>query len=167
MRQGKKYATKQIPRFSALKKAQQGMAETFEEKVNLLRETFPPFPQADQRDNEEAEYAAPIPRDSPISEEEVTRAELGPKLDKASGTNELRNQCLRIDLKRPKTSLTHLFQVCLDGGYHPRGFKKAGNTLETIIAKLRSEYWAENSRLLAQWMGVRRSRSRKQLWRTY
>ena len=180
---------RQIPKFPVLKKkTQEEVAETFEEKVTVLRDTFfPPPPEADLTDIETMNYPPPIPMKDLVSEEEVVRAVMRSKPDKAPGINGIPNRFLRMVLKELKTTITNLFRACLKLGYHPREFKKAntivlrkpkkedytepksyrpialldtmGKALEGIVAKRLSDY-AENGNMLpVEQMGARRGRS--------
>ena len=71
-----------------------------------------------------------------ITPEEVTAAILKPKPNKAPGVNKILNRFLRQILKVFLPHFTHLFQVCINYGYHPKEFQIA-NTI--VLKKPRKE----------------------------
>ena len=123
---------KPIPKFPPLKKPDGSMAETFNDKIDALRGAFfPPPPEADLVDIEGAEYPAPLTISRTVTQVMVTKAINRPKKDKAPGPNGIPNRFLSIVAAPFAGVFTHLFQACLDVGYHPHKFKEA----KTIILK--------------------------------
>lgn len=180
--------SRQIPKFSVLKKkTQEEVAETFEEKVTVLRDIFfPSSSEADLTDIETMNYSFSISMKDLVSKEEVVRAVMRSKPDKASKINGIPNRFLRMVLEELKTTITHLFRACLKLGYHFREFKKVniivlrkpkkedytepksyrpialldtmGKALNSIVAKRLSDY-AENGNMLSvEQMRARRGR---------
>ena len=180
---------KPLPKFPALKQAaDRQMATTFKEKVSVLRETFfPPPPQADLADIQDANYPDPLSTADMVSKEEVWKAIFRPKEDKALGVNGFPNRFLRVITEKLIGKITHLFQACLRLRYHPREFKKAntvvlkkprkadysepkayrpiallstlGKALEAVIAKRLSDYTERHGLFPTEQMGARRRRS--------
>ena len=179
---------KPLPKFPALKRGDTTMARSFEDKVGVLRKTFfPPPPQADLSDIDNAIYPGPIGMDSRLTEKEVRTAIFRPKQDKAPGIDGMPNRFLRMVAGELLPQLTRLFQACIDLGYHPREFKTAntivlrkpgkddysepksyrpiallstmGKALEAVIAKRLSDCAEEYDLLPPEQMGARRGRS--------
>ncbi len=179
---------KPLPKFPPMRRIGEGLANTFEEKVNTLRKTFfPPPPKADISDILEAEYPSPLRISSQITEEEVRKAIFRPKPDKAPGVDGLPNRFLRLVTEKLLPKFRYLFQACVEVGYHPREFRKAntivlrkpkkedysepksyrpiallstlGKALETVIARRLSDCAEDNGLLPPEQMGARRKRS--------
>ena len=124
----KSHLPQELPQFPALVK-EGGMADTFETKVEVLKEKFFPPPQAaDLGDINDAEYPARVDSPCGITVEEVEQAIRRCHADKAPGPDKIPNRALQAALPVLSEHLTVLFQACIEKGYHPKAFKKA-NTI--------------------------------------
>ncbi len=61
---------------------------------------------------------------SQITKKEIRKAIFRPKPDKASGVDGLPNRFLRLITEKLLSKIRHLFQVCVDVGYHSKEFYK-------------------------------------------
>lgn len=124
---------RELLKFPTLKADRGGNgAESFQEKVEVLRGAFfPPPARADLEDIQGFQYDAPLVTNMEVTEKEVHEAINRPKPDKAPGIDGIPNRFLRMVVGKLLPSFTHLFQACLRVGYHLIEFKKAN----TIILK--------------------------------
>lgn len=163
-------------------------ADTFEEKINLLKSTFfPPPPPADLNDIAGSFYPASGQCPVIISKSEITEALQRLKADKAPGLDGISNRILKACAGKLSELLAPLSQACISQSYHPQAFKMAntitmkkpdkgdyttpkayrpiallntlGKVFESIIGK-RITYLAEVHHLLPETqMGARRGKS--------
>ncbi len=117
----------------------------------------------------------------------MRKAIFRPKPDKAPGVDGLPNRFLRLVTEKLLPKFRHLFQACVEVGYHPREFRKAntivlrkpkkedysepksyrpiallstlGKALETVIARRLSDCAEDNGLLPPEQIGARRKRS--------
>lgn len=101
-------------------------ANTFEEKIDMLKASFfPPPPEADLSDIESYTYPQPAICPLLITKMEMLTAIQQPKADKAPGPDGIPNRLLQACAEKLSEMLTPLFQACSEQGYHPSAFKKA------------------------------------------
>jgi len=124
---------KELPQFPAIKDGEGGKARGFNGKVRALRRVlFPPPPAADLRDITRARYPEPLKIGEEVTTREVFKAIWHPAADKAPGITGIPNRFLRVMTETEvMKAIVHLFQACLNIGYHPRHFKEAN----TVILK--------------------------------
>ena len=101
-------------------------AVSTEEKSTLLRqEAFPTPREATISDIQTSKYPISLKIQDEISIDEIKRASLRTKPDKATGQDQIPNRVIHI-LARQRTSLLKtLFQACWDLSYHPIAFHTA------------------------------------------
>lgn len=196
----KSFLPKDRPQFPPLKCPDgEGTAHEFPEKVDILRNKFfPPPPDVDLSDMRGFAYPEPLSEGpdwdhtGPITPgritiEEVTKAIRRPKADKAPGVSQITSRVLQASIDELAQPLAHLFNACLELGYHPRIFKQAntivlrkprkpdytdpkayrpialldtiGKALESVIATRINDYAEEHNLLPKTQMGARRKRS--------
>ena len=168
-----------LPQFPPLKDRDNKIQSTFDGKVAVLRNAFfPPPPQAELGDIADKIYPEPRTMNSDLTQKEVLYAIFRPKPDKAPGIDGIPSRFLRMIASKLLSHFTHLFQACLNKGYHPKEFKKAntivlkkpkkedyssaksyrpiallsilGKTLETIIIKRLNDCAEDNNLLLLE-----------------
>lgn len=130
-----------LPQFPDLQDFQGAVASTFEEKVELFKDTFfPAPPDADLTDINGAVYPTPY-EDSPvITVKEVRAAIKAPNAFKAPGWTGIPHFVLQLALPTIETTITQLFQACVDIGYHPQAFKRA---ITVVLRKPQKESYAK------------------------
>ena len=107
-------------------------ANTFEEKIDVLKETFfPAPPNADLSDLEGYVYPSAQICPLKITKQEVLAAIRRPKADKAPDPDGIPNRILQACAEKLADILTPLFQACAEQSYHPQAFKMAN----TIVMK--------------------------------
>lgn len=148
---------------------------------------FPPLREADFKNIATAQYPIPLSLVTVVISKEVKSVIRWPKSDKAPGINKIPSRFLRQVLKVFLPHFTHLFQTCVDFGYHPKEFQIAnmivlkklwrenyslaesyqliallntlGKALETIFAHCLSDLAKIYNLLPSQQMGACRNRS--------
>ena len=114
-----------LPKLPAIRKDKEATttATDFESKVQILKDRFFSLPPvADLEDIGTAQYPIPLQLPELITPEEVQAAIHRPNPDKAPGINGLPNHFLRHVLDTFLPHFTHLFQACINFGYHPKEF---------------------------------------------
>jgi len=180
---------KELPQFPSIRDEAGGKTSEFNGKVRALRRVlFPPPPNADLSDIVGTRYPDPLETSSQVQRAEINKAIWHPAPDKAPGITKIPNRFLRLLTgTEVMASIVHLFQACLDLGYHPRQFKEAntiilkkprkedysepksyrpialldtlGKALEAVISKKLSDIAEKHDLLPPQQMGARRGRS--------
>ncbi|KAJ5642579.1 hypothetical protein N7490_006579 [Penicillium lividum] len=111
----------------ALKKMDDQLAESNEEKAQVLREAFfPRPPQADLDDIARAKVKQQL-QFPPISEQEVTDLIRRAPPDKAPGPDEIPNRVWKLALASSDfiRILSSIFDACVRTGYNPRHFQQS------------------------------------------
>ena len=104
----------------------------FESKVQVLKDQFfPPPPIADLDDIAMSQYPTLLQSSKTITLEEVYAAIQKPNPDKALSFNRLPNWLFKMVLEVFLPHFMHLFQACINLGYHPEEFQIAN----TIVLK--------------------------------
>ena len=120
------------------------VAETFEEKSDMLKQKFfPPAPPADFSDIEGSFYPSPPQCPMIITKLEVMEAIRRLKPDTATGPDGIANRIVKACSEKLVELLTPLFQACLEQAYHSRAFKTA-NTI-TLKKTGKDDYSAPNA----------------------
>ena len=163
------------------------MATEFVEKADILRaKFFPASKEADLTDIHQAIYPPPLAGWENFELDEVKRAIIRPPQDKAPGPSQIPSRVLRLGLEEIAPTVHHLFETCLQIGYHPKMFKVAttialrkpgkdysvprayrpialletlGKALESVVAKRLSDLAESHSLLPTCQMGARRARN--------
>ena len=113
-----------IPQFPDLT-TPQGIATTFQDKVQALqRRFFPTPPEPDLSDLEGCDYPEPFVQEQ-ITIDDVKQAIKAPRPLKAPGLSGIPHLIIQESLEITAPALTALFQACIDQGYHPKEFKQA------------------------------------------
>ena len=125
---------KPIPKFPPLKRPDSIIANTFDGKIEALRGAFfPPPPEANLSNIENAIYPDPVLVNKVIIQDIVIKAINKLKKDKAPGPNGILNRFLLIVAVPLRKVFTYLFEIYLDIGYYLRKFKE---TKIIILKKL-------------------------------
>lgn len=104
-------------------------ADMFDEKVDMLKNTFfPPPPPADLSGIPGSFYPTPAQCPLIITKQEVLEALHKLKPDKALGPDGISNRILKAYAEKLSELLTPLFQACIAHSYHLQAFKTA-NTI--------------------------------------
>ena len=102
------------------------VATTFEEKVQMFKNSFfPSALNANLSDINDFIYAEPLKLTKTIDKEEVNKAIAKLKADKASETNQIFNRMLKMLRETMTKRLTSIFQACIDVEYHSKSFREA------------------------------------------
>ncbi|THC88053.1 hypothetical protein EYZ11_012507 [Aspergillus tanneri] len=104
-----------------------GLAETMEQKVNILRDVFFPIPPpADLSDITNAEYPEPIEL-LLIERHEVETVVRDAPVDKAPGEDTIPNSLWHriIDIPELQTIICNIFNACIQIGYNPQHFQQS------------------------------------------
>jgi hypothetical protein len=114
---------RQLPQFPTLKEG--GVEITTQKgKTEALRKAFfPDPPEADLSDTQDATYPRELPSPRLISEEELGKIIRSLKPLKAHGP--IKINALQQSLQEMLSRFTHIFNACVQFGYHPIAFKTA------------------------------------------
>lgn len=121
----KSHLPREVPKMPTLQ-YENSTANTFEEKAEMLKNSFfPSPPEADLSDLQG--YAYPPAHECPttVTYQEVQHAIRRPKVDKTPGPDGITNRILRACSHELGELLTPLFQACVTQAYHPLAFREA------------------------------------------
>lgn len=101
-------------------------ATSCEEKAQIFKnECFPPPPTVDLSDLNTVRYPHSLKTAQEISNDEIRKAALQMKKDKAPGPDEIPNRVIHLIVRERVNIVQTLYQACLTYGIHPESFRTA------------------------------------------